>query len=81
MELKEKLRKRNMSMGNNGAPEVKKKDHDEKNRRLFERQRDLLDTFLAHGAISKQQHDKSLKDLTEKMHLRDRASEDTGSGK
>ncbi|MBQ1353155.1 MAG: hypothetical protein IIY39_04230 [Firmicutes bacterium] len=70
-----------MSLGNKGAPEVKKQDHDEKNRRLYERQKNLLDTFLAHGAISKQQHDKSLKDLTEKMHLQDRASEDTGRGK
>ena len=39
----------------------------EKNHRLFLREKALLDEFLAHGAISKEQHDKSLRDLTEKM--------------
>ena len=37
--------------------------------RLFERQKELLDTFLEHGAISKAQYDKSLGDLKEKGHV------------
>ncbi len=39
----------------------------EKNHLLFLRQKELLDGFLARGAISQAQHDKSLRDLTEKM--------------
>ena len=39
----------------------------EKNHRLYLRQKALLDEFLEHGAISRAQHDKSLRDLTEKM--------------
>ena len=39
----------------------------EKNRLLFEKQKELLDQFLKTGAISKAQHDKSLHDLVEKM--------------
>ena len=39
----------------------------EKNHQLFLRQKALLDGFLEHGAISQAQHDKSLRDLTEKM--------------
>ena len=38
-----------------------------KKRKLYEKQKALLDTFLEHGAISQQQYDKSLGDLTEKM--------------
>ena len=38
-----------------------------KKRELYESQKRLLDTFLAHGAISRAQYDKSLGDLTEKM--------------
>lgn len=41
--------------------------HEEKNHRLFLRQKALLDGFLEHGAITKAQHDRSLHDLTEKM--------------
>ena len=43
--------------------------YEEKNRVLYEKQKELLDTFMSHGAISKEQHDKNLADLTEKMHL------------
>ena len=39
----------------------------EKNHQLFLREKALLDGFLAHGAISQTQHDKSLHDLIEKM--------------
>jgi hypothetical protein len=41
--------------------------HDEKNHELYLKQKALLDQFLEKGAITKAQHDKSLRDLTEKM--------------
>lgn len=41
----------------------------EKKRELYLRQKELLDTFLAHGAISQAQYDKSLGDLTMKMGM------------
>ena len=43
----------------------------EKKLALFRRQKDLLDTFLATGAISQSQHDKSLNCLIEKMGIKD----------
>ena len=43
----------------------------EKKLELFRRQKDLLDTFLASGAISQAQHDKSLSCLIEKMGIKD----------
>ena len=42
---------------------------DEKKRDLYLRQKQLLDTFLEHGAISRAQYDKSLGDLTMKMGM------------
>ena len=39
----------------------------QKNHVLFLKEKNLLDTFLEHGAISQAQHDKSLHDLIEKM--------------
>ena len=39
----------------------------EKNHQLYLRQKKLLDTYLKTGAISQEQHDKSLHDLTIKM--------------
>lgn len=44
---------------------------DEKKIELFKNQKELLDTFLSHGAITKAQYDKSLGDLTEKMGMED----------
>ena len=41
--------------------------YEEKNKVLFYRQKETLDEFLTHGAISQAQHDKSLHDLIEKM--------------
>lgn len=41
--------------------------YEEKNRFLFERQKKTLEEFLERGAISKEQYEKSLHDLTEKM--------------
>ena len=43
--------------------------YEEKNRQLFLRQKKTLDMFLERGAISQTQHDKSLRDLIEKMGL------------
>ena len=43
----------------------------EKNRQLFLRQKKTLDMFLECGAISQAQHDKSLRDLIEKMGLQE----------
>ena len=36
---------------------------------LFERQKQTLDSFLERNAITKEQYDKSLKTLKEKMDL------------
>ena len=43
----------------------------EKKQELFRRQKDLLATFPATGAISQSQHDKSLSCLIEKMGIKD----------
>jgi hypothetical protein len=51
------------------GPDWEKLSYSEKNRELFLRQKALLDLFLEKKAISQAQHDKSLKDLTEKMKL------------
>ena len=45
--------------------------HEEKNRLLFFRQKQTLDLFLAKGAITQAQYDKSLHDLIEKMGIKD----------
>ena len=39
----------------------------DKKHQLFLKQKELLDTFLEHNAITRDQYDKSLRDLTEKM--------------
>ena len=41
--------------------------HEEKNKVLFHKQKEMLDLLLERGAISQAQHDKSLYDLSEKM--------------
>ena len=48
-----------------GQMTAKEKKHD-----LYLRQKQLLDTFLEHGAISRAQYDKSLGDLTVKMGMK-----------
>ncbi len=40
---------------------------EEKQKALFMKQKELLDTFLSHHAISRAQYDKSLGDLRVKM--------------
>ena len=43
--------------------------YEKKNEYLFFRQKETLDMFLERGAISREQHDKSLIDLIEKMGI------------
>ena len=43
----------------------------EKNRQLYRKQKQTLDMFLEHGAISQAEHDKSLHDLQDKMGFKD----------
>ena len=43
---------------------------EEKNRIIYQKQKELLATFLEKGAISKDQYEKSLHDLTEKMEAK-----------
>ncbi len=47
------------------APQAQTRD--ERKHQLYLQQKELLDTFLAHGTITKAQYDKSLHDLAEKM--------------
>ena len=42
---------------------------DERKRALFNKQKDLLDTFLSHGAIDRRQYEKSLTCMAEKMGM------------
>lgn len=42
---------------------------EEKKRALYLKQKDLLDTFLSHHAITQAQYDKSLGDLKVKMFI------------
>ena len=51
------------------TPEQTSMIAEEKKRDLYLRQKQLLDTFLEHGAISRAQYDKSLGDLTVKMGM------------
>ena len=44
---------------------------EEKRIELFHRQKNMLDAFLQRNAISKEQYEKSLGDLTEKMGMSD----------
>ena len=46
--------------------------YEEKNHQLYLRQKELLDTYLRTGAISQEQHDKSLHDMTVKMGFDDK---------
>lgn len=49
--------------------EWEKLSPEDKKKRLFLKQKDLLDTFLERNAISKTQYGKSLGDLIEKMGM------------
>ncbi len=49
------------------SPESTPMTFAEKNHFLYLKQKAMLDTFLAHGAITQTEHDKSLHDLSVKM--------------
>ena len=49
---------------------------EQKKTQLFLKQKDLLDTFLSHHAISQAQYDKSLGDLKEKMRIKTNGDSD-----
>ena len=51
------------------------KDHEERKKELFRNQKQLLDTFLEHDAISRAQYDKSLGDLIVKMGIKEEQEE------
>ena len=51
-------------------PDEEARTPEQKKRDLYDRQVELLKTFLERNAISKEQYDKSLHDLTEKMGYR-----------
>ena len=56
-------------MQSNMINPFEKLSDEEKKIELYLSQKRLLDTFLERNAISKAQYDKSLNDLTEKMHM------------
>ena len=58
-------------MINNEKTEWKELSPEEKRRHLFLNQKELLDTFLKNGAITRAQYEKSLGDLREKMGMQD----------
>ncbi len=49
-----------------------------KNRELFFREKETLDTLLAHHAITQAEHEKSMRVLVEKMGMNDRGTLDAG---
>ena len=49
---------------------IQNSNQEEQKKELFLRQKQLLDTFLEHGAISREQYDKSLGDLIVKIGVR-----------
>ena len=51
--------------------------HDEQQRALFKKQKELLDTFLSHGAIDRRQYEKSLTCMAEKMGMTDNEKTNT----
>ena len=50
-------------------------DREAQKKELFRNQKQLLDTFLEHGAISRAQYDKSLGDLIVKMGIKEEPQE------
>ena len=59
-----------MDFSNNGFDSIwTSLSYAEKNRALYQRQKQTLALFLERGAISRAQHDESLRDLTAKMAI------------
>ena len=57
------------------SEDIRTEDHETKQKELFRSQKQLLDTFLANGAISRAQYDKSLGDLILKMGIKEEPEE------
>ena len=55
--------------------DTRPENHETKQKELFRNQKQLLDTFLEHGAISRAQYDKSLGDLILKMGIKEEPEE------
>lgn len=53
-------------MGEERKPEL---SPEEKKKKLYFQQKELLDTFLEHHTITREQYEKSLGDLTVKMGM------------
>ena len=53
----------------------KRPSRGEQLKELYLKQKHVLDLFLERGAISREQYDKSLGDLSEKMGMKDAAPE------
>lgn len=49
-----------------------------KNRELFFREKETLDTLLAHGAITKAEHERSMRVLVEKLGTSGKSGLDSG---
>lgn len=45
--------------------------HEEQLKELYLKQKHILDLFLERGAISRAQYDKSLRDMTKKMGIKE----------
>ena len=56
-------------MNTPAAKPIRETDAETRRNELFRRQKELLDTFLVHGAITRAQYDKSLNCLIEKMGI------------
>lgn len=54
---------------------IQNRNQEEQKKELFLMQKQLLDTFLEHGAISREQYDKSLGDLIVKMGIQEDEAE------
>lgn len=57
------------------SEDIRTENHERKQKELFRNQKQLLDTFLANGAISRAQYDKSLGDLILKMGIKEEPEE------
>ena len=51
------------------AEHMRQGKHEKQKKALYLQQKQLLDTFLEHGALTKEQYEKSLGDLAEKMGM------------
>lgn len=60
---------KSIDLKNAPEPDWRTMRSDERKRALFNKQKDLLDTFLSKGAIDRRQYEKSLYCMAEKMGM------------